>query len=279
MTISALYLNDGTDTLQLDDSEGIVVTDLDLGFPAVRAVTDVRADADGMYDSTAYFGERVVAMTVQADGNGLITQWDKLSRFLRPSRRPYLYFTVDGSARRIRLRPSNRSSVLTAPAAVFTAQLQWVAPDGVMEAASVTEVTAFATSGGEDGRQYDLTFDREYADISPVGAVSVTNVGSATVWPVLRLYGPATNPIVEDLTNDRQLRFVTGLTAGQFLEVNIRDRTVRLNGLVSQNRYQTLDFVSSTWFGVDPGTITLRYRPEVASSPSRAIVTYRTAWL
>lgn len=277
--ISSLYLNDGTNTLQLDDSEGLIVTELDLGYPSVRPVVDVRADADGVYDSTQFFGERVVAMTVQGDGEGLITQWDKLARYMRPGRRPYLYFTVDGSARRMRLRPSQRASVLRAPAAVFTAQLQWVAPDGVMEAASASTVTADATAGGEDGRQYNLTFDREYVEINPSGSVSVTNSGTATIWPELKLYGPVTNPEIRDLTNNRRLRFVTTLTAGQFLEVNTRDRTVRLNGLVNQNRYNTLDFTVSSWFGLEPGTQLVRYRGASTSSPARAEITYRTAWL
>jgi hypothetical protein len=69
------------------------------------------------------------------------------------------------------------------------------------------------------------------------------------------------------------------LTAGQWLEVNTRDRTVRLNGLVSQNRYNTLDFATSKWFEIPPGVSLLRYRPDTLTAGAFARVSFRSSWI
>ena len=56
----------GSDTLTLDEANGWFVQSLDVGYPQVRAVVNPRADADGVYDSTLYFGARTVSLSLRA---------------------------------------------------------------------------------------------------------------------------------------------------------------------------------------------------------------------
>ena len=269
----------GADTLTLSEANGWFVQSLDVGFPAVRQVADVRADADGTYDSTQYFGARTVSMVVRALGDRRAS-FEELSKFLRPSTRPILFYTVDGTERRLRLRPNGRSSSFVGSPNSQEFLAQWVAPDGVIEAAVASVAVAQASSGGEAGRTYDLTFDRVYAATSPVGSVTAVNAGTASAQDfVISLFGPCTNPRFENLTTGQQIRFVTTLTAGQFLEINVRDRTVRLNGLVAQNRYNTLDFATSQWFDLPPGESLLRYRPDTITAGAFARVGFRSSWI
>jgi hypothetical protein len=110
--------------------------------------------------------------------------------------------------------------------------------------------------------------------------VTAVNAGTASAQDfVISLFGPCTNPRFENLTTGQQLRFVTTLTAGQFLEINVRDRTVRLNGLVAQNRYNTLDFATSQWFDLPPGESLLRYRPDSITAGAFARVGFRSSWI
>jgi hypothetical protein len=277
--VSAARLEDGAQVLHLTEANGWFVEQLDLGYPTVRAVVDVRAGADGTYDSTAYFGNRTVSMFLRAVGNRRVA-FEQLSRFLRPITRPYLYFTVDGVERRIRLRANARSSAFAGTPNSQEFLAQWVAPDGVIEAVTETVAIAVATSGAEDGRTYDLTFDRSYAASDPVGSVTVTNAGTTFAQGLqFQLFGPCTNPEIDNLSTGEKLRFVTTLSAAQWLQINVRDKTVRLNGLASQNRYNTLDFAVSTWFELPPGVSLLRYSPDSSSAGSFARVSFRSSWI
>ncbi|HEY7822627.1 MAG TPA: hypothetical protein VIG24_07340 [Acidimicrobiia bacterium] len=268
----------GSDTLTLDEANGWFVQSLDVGYPQVRAVVNPRADADGVYDSTLYFGARTVSLSLRAIGDRRAS-FESLSRFLRPSTRPVLFFTVDGTERRLRLRPSGRSAAFVGTPNSQEFLAQWVAPDGVIEAATETTATASAVPVGEIGRTYDLTFDRDYVGTSPVGSVTVTNAGTTVTNPVFQLYGPCTDPVIQNLTTGQELGFSITLAATQYLEVNTRDRTVRLNGLANQNRYNTLDFATSEWFGLAPGTTLLRYQPATFAAGAVAKVTFRSAWI
>jgi len=268
----------GTDILALDASEGLYVRELDLGYPEVREVVDPRAGFNGTYDRTEFFGARVVSIDLVAEG-AVRAQLDKLSRFTRPGTRPFLYVNLDGQQRRILLRASARSAPLVAPSNVLEAQVQWIAPDGIIEAANATVAVAQATSGVEDGRQYDLTFDRTYAPTNPVGTVECINAGTVAAQPTLYLFGPCTNPKIENLSTGNQLAFSTTLTASQFLEVNVRDRTVYLNGITAQNRYDTLDFTTSRWWALEPGINLVRYQPGTIAGAAFARIEFRSAWI
>lgn len=273
-----IYLQNGTDILYLDGRDGLTALEFDPGYPEVRQVVTPRPDVDGTYDTTEWVGARTVSVQVVGDGNK--RQFlDALSRFSRPNQRPFIVYEVNGDLRRIRLRAADRSAPLVAPSDVLFAQLQWVGVDGIVEAEQETVLVAFATDGEEEGRTYPLTFDRTYVPTLPVGTVNAINVGTARACPEFRLFGPVTNPLIENLTSGEQLRFVTTLTAGQWLEIDCRNKTVRLNGLKAQNRYNTLDFDVSEWIGLYPGDNLIRYRPDTITGAAFARVAYRSSWI
>ena len=67
---------------------------------------------------------------------------------------------------------------------------------------------------------------------------------------------------MENQTTGERLVF-TGLTllAGDWLEIDCRERTIRLNGLPAQSRYSLLDFPASSFLRLLPGVNTVRYYP------------------
>jgi hypothetical protein len=273
-----IYLQDGSRVLYLDGRDGLTATRFDPGYPEVRPVVTPRPDVDGTYDTSEHVGSRLVVLNLVGQGNKRQII-DDISFFSQPSRRPFVYYEMNGQMRRIRLRPQERSTVLTAPSNVLAeAQLAFVAPDGIIEQADATVLIAFATEGGEDGRTYDLTFDRDYAPTLPVGTVNALNLGSARACPSFRLFGPVANPEIQNLTSGEKLRFVTTLTDTQWLEIDCRNKTVRLNGLPDQNRYNTLDFADSEWIGFYPGDNLVRYTADTITGRAFARVSYRSSW-
>ena len=140
----------GLDPLPLDGSEGVYCKTWDLGFPEIRGTSSVRVDQDGEDDTTARFGARLVTLELEAVGeHGTIeTALDRVRAFLVPSRRPWLYVRHGSNPeRRVRLRPSNFGSPVVRPVDQV-AQVQFRAPDGIIEASTET-IESTATSAGK----------------------------------------------------------------------------------------------------------------------------------
>jgi hypothetical protein len=280
VAVTAVRLEDGASVLDLR-AGGYRVARLDIGLPAVRAVTAPRPDQDGEDDTTAHHGAAAVSMDVRllAREQPLTVLRDALRAFCHPAARPYLVVEEDGKQRRIRLRADQLAGPITNPLHQQV-QLSWRAPDGVMESLAEQIGTSGAVTAGEGGRSYPRSYPLSYAESSPVGAVTVTNDGTVSVRPVLRLYGPAADPRVENQSTGERLIF-TGLTllAGDWLEIDCREKTARLNGLVSQSRLSRLDFANSSYLRLLPGMNTVRYYPVSFGDGARLEVRFRSAWI
>ena len=269
-------------TFEFDLLHGVVVEELDLGFPEVRGPVIDRTDADGTIDLSAFHGARAVTIRAAVLPEGAHTLGsviDRLRSFCHPSARPWLYFDVDGEQRRVRLRADQQSAPLT-HTDFRRFQASWVAPDGVIEAADLVTVTVPASVGDEAGRTYDLTFDRDYPPSETSGQTVVTNDGTTDVSPIVRVYGPCSDPRLISDTRQVEVEFV-GLTVpfGDYLEVDMRDRTARINGLPAASRMSRLNFARSAWWTLAPGENLVRFTPGSFSPPSSMEVRFRPAWL
>lgn len=279
---------DGLDDLVLTDPDtGVCYVDLDLGYPNPRDVVANRNGQNGVDDSTEFFGARAVtlALVVQPTSTLTIPEIiDSLSAFMVPSRRPYLrYVLADGmTERQMRLRPSALGAPLEAPwwNRARRVQLGWVAPDGVQEAVDESSHVVTVSEDSEEGRTYDLTFDRVYPASGVVGAVTITNDGNLSTPPILRLYGPATDPRIENQTVDKSIVF-DGLTlaASEYVEIDVQERTVYLNGDSTLNRYQYVDFGNTEWWELEPGDNEVRYYPVSSSTGAQAEIIWKPRWL
>jgi hypothetical protein len=271
-------------TLDLIPANGFFVREFNLGYPAPRTVVDNRPNIDGTDDRTRFFGSRVVSLSVDLIGN----KWDlldQLSPYMIPGARPFLVFDDAAQPRRFRLRASDESKVIQSPTISQNVFLQWVAPDGVAETVNQSEQIAFASVGVSPGFTFDLSFDLVFPTASPSGRTNVFTLGNARCYPVMQLWGPCTFPRVDNLQDlnsagvPKQLAFDIALSAGQYLEVDTRERTVLLNGNANQPRYSTLDFSVSEWWTLAPGNNFVKYFPDSFSGTARAVMLYRCTFL
>lgn len=284
MAITARLEADGLTTLLLDPYSGFVINAIDLGDAVTREVVDDAVDADGTDDTTAFTGARTITLQmklVPPAGETKQSMRTRLRAFTHPRLRPILYVQFDDEVeQRIVLRRSKWSNVAESPA-LAPVTVQWVAPTGIIESAELHQVVANASgTGSEGGRTYDKTYDKTYTGGTTVGSATAENAGTADAYPLLRIYGPCTNPTIEQITQGRELVFsALTINAGEFLEVDTRERTIRYNGDPADSRYDNLDFPDSQWWTLSPGTNLLRLNPATFTAPSNLVVEYRDAWL
>lgn len=277
---------DGLDPLPLDESAGVFVSRVDLGDAVTRVVSDDAPSADGTFDDTEFIGARAVTLrlTLFPDAGSPFALRQRLRAFTHPRRRPHLFVQQDADApeQRITLRRGPYDDVFAAGQGDSAAIVaQWVAPLGIVESAQEHVVDVFAAGGATAGRTYSLTFSRVYPASAPLGVGTVTNAGNADAYPVVRLFGPCTEPVLTSDTQDRSLTFVgLTLTAGEYLEIDTRAKTILLTGDPTASRYSKLDFPGSTWFTLAPGDNDFRFHPATfTEAVTVAQFLFRDAWL
>lgn len=264
----------GVETLVLDPAAGIYGQTLDLGDAITRAVSDDIPDADGTDDTTVYFGARNITLQViLLPDSGLWALRQHLRAFTSPRLRPYMYVqqSADAPEQQIQLRRSQYTDVIgdgprmatqaDPEAAIVT--IQWVAPLGILESAVQHSQDVFAVAtGAAVGRAYSLAFSRVYPASPVLGSATVVNAGNTDAYPLIRIYGPVTEPVLDNNTQGKSLAF-TGLTlvAGEYLEIDTRAKTILLNSDPTNSRYDKLAFPTSQWWTLSPGNNIVRFHP------------------
>lgn len=264
--------------------QGYVVTDWQIGFPAERAVSRNRALGDGIIDSTRFFGGRAVSMNITLDVNKQDPQIsiDNLTAYMTPHRRPRLTWQIPGSAieRSLLVRGVDvQVSVAGKQAHVITAS--FIGIHGVMESANESTVEINPGSDTEDGRTYDLTFDRVYPPTAGLGQRLVVNEGNEIADWEATIFGPAVDPILTVNGTDISFNRDGGLTlaAGESVTINTRNRTIFLNNDPTQSRSDKVNFTEWSWeqIRLQPGDNIIRY--EEATLSGSCSFTWRSAWL
>lgn len=289
--ITGARLVDGQRELAIYPRDGIAPQSLTVGFPDVREVAEFRADDDGVRDSTQLFGSRSVALEIVVyEYPTVITEiLDEIKGFFHPRLRPYLHINDDGwgGERRIRVRADQFSEPYSGYASRMhrNVQVQWKAPDGIWESADLTSVTINADVQGADGLRFPIAFPIAWAATQASGAGVITNLGGVPSHFVARLYGPCSGPELTNDTTGETIRFTGGdngltIAAGDYVEIDTRERTAYLLSLTDASRLSYLDYTVTSWWRLEPGENSIRYHPaDGAGAGSAAVVDYRPAWL
>jgi hypothetical protein len=237
VTRAWLVLDDLTMPLE-DEDGGWFMTELNLGYPEVRDVTNNRPDANGIDDRTQFFGARAVSASVTAVTWAGAQIDDVASRFapvMIPTVRPVLHYVLD--------RPGAPERVLTLRAAGYAfvvdnpdsrdIQLQWVASDPIVRDPTQHSATAFTGASAGGGRRYNLAFNRVYpAGGGGPASASIFSAGDVPVRPLLRIFGPVTAPVVTFTPGAGVFAMLPTetISGGQFVEVDCAAKTAFLNG-------------------------------------------------
>lgn len=281
-----LALVDGDTTLDLMDrlTNGLAISQIDIGIPEIREVLEPVPGGDGSTDYTALYGPRVVSLTGTAFGATVGSRQAaiaQLLRFARPNARPQLVYQFDGDAtpRALTLRSSDWTAPVMMPGyTAFT--IAWKAANPIAYGL-VANSQSFPPLANFNGRAYPRTYPLSYpSGYGGAGIATVTTLGDYVTWPIVRMFGPLTNPTLTWQDGSGQIVF-TGLTVnqGDYLQIDTAARTVILNGDPNASRYSFLDFTQTVWAPLQPGDNVLRFSADSASSPALVEIDWSDAWL
>lgn len=188
--------------------------------------------------------------------------------------RPF-YFTVPGVGQRIVFCKSYGVKYdMDAARRVGSSpiQIQLMAANPLVYSTSLIQVQTGL--GGEDpGRAYNKSFNYGYGTPVTGGLASVENLGNRETDGILTIRGPITDPkIVHDETN-RFLAFNIVLNGVQDLVIDLRNRSVLLEGTANRRSAMTSD---SRWFLFVPGNNSLRFQGDwhdMSSAPILSVAT------
>lgn len=152
-----------------------------------------------------------------------------------------------------------------------------VSQESGIEAQSPQVVSILASGSGGGGFSSLLT--------SPLGSTATVSgsgtciaIGAIPAWPVITIAGPCANPNVINSTTGLGLYFTYSLNAGETLviDTNPRRRTVKLNG--TANRFSAVNWASSTWWPLIPGSNVIQTGYSSFSSPAGVTISWKDAW-
>lgn len=237
------------------------LTDLTgLDSPDLREAADDRVGDDGGVHGDFFYGRRPVVL------EGMVES--------RP----------DNVSRNVRMTRLQRASNATRA----DATLRWAPEGGVEQTLSVRRQQPLRITGGynknfqmalvaADPRIYGAAIQE--ARIPPNTHEDITNVGTMRTPPSITLFGPATAIEIHNHATGEFVMFATSfaLTAGQFLAVDFRNRTVLLNGIT--NKYDQVTFGSTSWFELHPGTGSIGWHATGTTAASDMAVNWQDAWV
>lgn len=126
------------------------------------------------------------------------------------------------------------------------------------------------------------TVEQTSANISANGAaVNVTNGGDAPTWPILRIYGASTNPILRNNTTGKRVEFDYngGLVVpdGTYIEIDTRRSQVILVS-TGASQIGPLDPLVSEFFQLATGVNAIEFDVTSPGVNSKAVVIHRDAY-
>jgi hypothetical protein len=254
--------------------------------PSIRASVSDRPQQDGSYADESFLGGLVLDLdclilgTSATSRQSLNTTAIKVLRGAKNGSGLLTWTAQDGSeAQRLyglTLTGYPQVEYVGGTAKAFLAQLQAERP--YAESATATEVDSVALTSAGAGFVIPLTMPFTMTS-SGGGTLTYANNGSAPIRPVLRVYGPATNPVVTNVTSGERLSFTGSIASGEFWEIDLFQRTVTLNGVATATSpLRSITPSASTWFECDLGNTTLQLTCSAFDSNTKLRAYQRSAW-
>lgn len=125
--------------------------------------------------------------------------------------------------------------------------------------------------------QYAPLFSNQVVSVGPFTAIVVENYGNYPASPIVRIFGTTTSAsfTLENLTTGKTVEVdgPTSLGPSDYLDIDILNHNVTLNGTTSWNRY--INFATSTWPTIQPNSVNTY---EASGTPLMTL-TYRHSWI
>jgi hypothetical protein len=266
LDISPRSLNGGTVALHPDG--------LDLGFPAIRENVEDRPGQSGQYDYTSLYSARTLTMSLkilETDTMPAAVTRRLLRAWMAPAKDPQLVWQFVDVEMYADLTASDLTNSLNKQAFITgtaDAVLTYKVARGRFLSTTVQDIFV-PYSGVITGRSYNPVNlstpggwnpPRTYPAATGVNTANVLNGGTENTYPIVRLFGPMTGPRIANETTGLYLEFASLTIANtDYIEINLENRTVQLNGQAGANNNMRGWMTTRQWWYLAPGYNAIRY--------------------
>jgi hypothetical protein len=245
--------------------------------PAPRTVTGENANDHGSWDATAYYEARDYPLEGKASAPDHDTLHAARQRFMTAVNiRGFDLRCVEPGADRVgRFRRDGKVlwTELTDTLAQFSAPL-WAGDPRGYSTATKTGSTAFPSTTG--GMTWPATWPAAWTAVVSSGLMQLVNDGNDIAWPTWRIDGPVVNPSIVNVDTGEAMNFDITLAAGEWLTIDTRSHQVLANGDPGATRRTTF---YGTWWGLEPGSNTVRFLGESGTSAARLSYAFKDTWI
>lgn len=254
-------------------------------LPGIRNQDDNRGYADGMFTGRDFLAGRTISIIFQTFGNELgsaQTNYNTIQSVLLPqtSGTTPLYFKLPNSPTQeqfINARVRNLRTTLDPnyTYGMITSQVEFFCPDPNYYNNNLQ--TATMAYLPPTGRTYNRVYNLIYTPSTNIISTSVNNIGWATTYPTITIYGPIIDPVVGNATTGNSLTFNCTLTSSDVLTVDLYNKLITFNGTPARNL-----LASGTWFAAPPGQSIFTFTGQAGSptvNQTQAIITWYSAYI
>lgn len=271
-----VYLDD----FELNNAENLMYLDEPIegvsGLPNIRSATGVNQGRDGSWVSRQLYEGRYISFQGRIFGGEPIDVENKRRELVSVLQRKKLklrIITYAGMEFVTEVFVMANQMPINRELNIVKWKIDLLSEDPLFYDNSAGEL--LATVGKVMDGGFDIPFDIPF-NISAGGEPSVvTNSGNETVYPIITISTPATNPKLINRATNEFMQVMTTVLDGDKLIIDMRNKTITHNGL---NIY-ALQRDGSTFFGLVPGVNVMEIQSDIASENSKAEVRYQSGFL
>lgn len=271
-----VYLDD----FELNNAENLMYLDEPIegvsGLPNIRSATGVNQGRDGSWVSRQLYEGRYISFQGRIFGGEPIDVENKRRELVSVLQRKKLklrIITYAGMEFVTEVFVMANQMPINRELNIVKWKIDLLSEDPLFYDNSAGEL--LATVGKVMDGGFDIPFDIPF-NISAGGEPSVvTNSGNETVYPIITISTPATNPKLINRATNEFMQVMTTVLDGDKLIIDMRNKTITHNGL---NIY-ALQRDGSTFFGLVPGVNVMEIQTDVGSEKSKAEVRYQSGFL
>jgi hypothetical protein len=275
--ITIIEQQSGTQFTLYDNYLGSILRSFEgFEFPDVRESIDDVAGAYGSVYITSKFGRRRVGITGDLVSDDVYTLRKNLLTVLRQTGVIKLikFTTYDDMNLQFEAEVVNFKNPYTHM--VHTFMIELIAPDWRFYSQEETtrEILQSSVRGGSAiPTAIPMSFGSPMTAETDLSNILI-NDGNEVTDPVFTITGPGTNFIVGNITTDKQFTFDAALSEGDEVVIDVKNRTVVLNGV--SNSYP--DIAGDFW-SLEPGENEIRFFVESGlTADTKLTVVYRDAY-
>jgi len=251
--------------------------------PALREVRENRPGMHGQIDYANLLGERLLALNGKILADSVSERDNRrqplINAFKVDGEYDWLKFQVSGDiAKQIYCKVFDLKIIDEYESHPFFRDftINLLAVDPRIYSQEELTKTVYIPSA-EGGRIYPKSYPKTYGTIQVGGKIVCTNDGNFSVLPIIKMFGPLSNPKIRNNNDDAKEILVNMEVAdGDYLEIDFEEKTIMLNGTTSRYNYLDND---SKWWEIKTGNNEIEFRDGLGNVNGKAEIIFRHSWI